>query len=101
VDKAVFALPVGGVTDAITTPSGSVIARVAERADVTDAQIAEGRDTLRGELTNQRRDRFFAAYMAKAKTGLKIGVKQDVLAQVMGPMPASPAFPAAAPVSGQ
>ena len=39
-----------------------------ERADVTDAQLATGRDALREELVNQRRDRFFSAYMAKAKT---------------------------------
>ena len=98
VEKAVFALPVGGVTGAITTSTGSVIARVAERADVTDAQIAGGRDALRDELVNQRRDRFFSAYMAKAKTALKIAVKQDVLAQVLGPVPAStPTFPAPVP----
>ncbi len=98
VEKAVFALPVGGVTGAITTSTGSVIARVAERADVTDAQIASGRDALREELVNQRRDRFFSAYMAKAKTALKIAVKQDVLAQLLGPVPASaPTFPAPVP----
>ena len=61
----------GGVTAPITTPTGTVIARVAERADVTDPQIAEGRDALREELVNQRRDRFFTAYMAKAKTSLQ------------------------------
>jgi hypothetical protein len=38
--------------------------------------------------------------MSKAKTGLKIAVRQDVLAQVMGPMPAAPAFPAPSPVPG-
>jgi parvulin-like peptidyl-prolyl isomerase len=88
VEKAVFALPQGGVTGAITTPNGAVIARVVERADVT---------ALREELTNQRRDRFFSAYMAKAKTSLAIAIKQDVLTQVMGPMPAAPAFPAPVP----
>lgn len=97
VEKAAFALPQGGVTDAITTSAGAVIARVVERADVTDQQIADGRDVLREELTNQRRDRFFSAYMAKAKTSLAIAIKQDVLTQVMGPMPAAPAFPAPVP----
>ncbi len=108
VDAAVFALPVGGVTGAITTANGSVIARVAERADVTDAQIEGGRDVLREELVTQRRNQFFSAYMAKAKTSLKIDVKQDVLTQLMGPMPAAPTapgFPAPAsapmPVPGQ
>jgi parvulin-like peptidyl-prolyl isomerase len=99
IEKAVFALPQGAVTDAITTPSGLVIARVAERADVTPAQLAEGREALRTELVNQRRDRFFSAYMAKAKTGLDIAIRQDVLTQVMGPMPAAPSFPAPMPAS--
>jgi peptidyl-prolyl cis-trans isomerase D len=100
VEAAAFALPVGGVTAPITTPNGMVIARVAERADVTDAQVAEGSDALRAELLNQQRDRFFSAYMAKAKTALKIAIRQDLLAQVMGPMPAQPAFPAPAEVPG-
>lgn len=101
VEAAVFALPVGGVTGAITTPTGSVIARVAERVDVTDAQIEGGADVLRDELVNQRRNQFFSAYMAKAKATMRIDVKQDVLAQLMGPMPAAPPgfpAPASAPV---
>jgi hypothetical protein len=81
------------VAGPVPTPTGSVIARVAERADVTEAQITEGRDALREELVNQQRDRFFMAYMAKAKTNLKIEVKQDLLTQLMGPMPAPPSFP--------
>lgn len=99
VETAVFGAAPGTVTDAITTATGSVIVRVAEKADVTEQQIADGRDALREELTGQRRDQFFSAYMAKAKTALKIDIKQDVLAQIMGPMPAAPMFPA--PVPGQ
>jgi peptidyl-prolyl cis-trans isomerase D len=98
VEAAVFALPVGGVTGPITTPNGTVIARVAERAEVTDAQIAEGRDALRNELVNQQRDRFFAAYMNKAKANLEIAIREDLVQQVLGPMPAAPGgFPAPAP----
>ncbi|MGD9906445.1 MAG: peptidyl-prolyl cis-trans isomerase [Vicinamibacterales bacterium] len=97
VERAVFDLPVGGVAGPIATPNGQVIARVTERADVTPAQLAEGRDALRQELVNQQRDRFFAAYMAKAKEGLTIGIRQELLAQLMGPMPAQPAFPAPVP----
>jgi peptidyl-prolyl cis-trans isomerase D len=99
VEKAVFGVPQGTVTDAITTATGAVIVRVAEKADVTDEQVAGGRDALRDELTNRRRDQFFSAYMAKAKTGLKIDIKQDVLAQIVGPRPAAPLFPS--PVPGQ
>ena len=58
--------------------------RVAEKVNVTDAEIASGKDQLRDELVNQRRDKFFGAYMQKAKTGLTITTKDDVLARVTG-----------------
>ena len=69
---------------------------------MTDAQIAAGRDELREEMTAQRRDRFFSAYMQKAKTSLKININQDTLAQVLGTprrpglLPSSVQYPAPA-----
>jgi peptidyl-prolyl cis-trans isomerase D len=84
IDAAAFALPQGGVSDAITTPSGTAIVRVAEKVNVTDAEIESGKDQMRDELVNSRRDKFFAAYMQKAKTGLKITTRDDVLARVTG-----------------
>jgi parvulin-like peptidyl-prolyl isomerase len=90
VDKAAFALPKGGVSDAISTPTATAVVRVVEREEITDAQIAAGRDQLRAELTGQRQERFFSAYMTKAKTGLKINVHQDVMARVTGGGPAGP-----------
>ena len=94
IDAAAFSLPQGGVSDAIATPTGSAVIRVVERVDVTDAEIEQGKDALREELVNQRRDRFFGAYMEKAKTALRINIRQEILAQVTGP--ASPAaFPPA------
>jgi parvulin-like peptidyl-prolyl isomerase len=92
IDAVAFSLPVNGVSDAITTPGGTAIVRVTERQDVTPEQIAAGRDEMRAELAAQRQERFFAAYMQKAKSGLKIDIKQDVLAQVVG-APASPGLP--------
>lgn len=92
VDAAAFSLPVNGVSDAISTPTGTAVVRVVERVDVTDAEIEQGKDALREELVNQRRDRFFGAYMEKAKTGLQINVRDEVLTRVTGP-----ATPAAVP----
>jgi parvulin-like peptidyl-prolyl isomerase len=89
VDKAAFALPIGGVSDPISTPQGTAIVRVVDKAGVTPEQITGGRDQLREELGNQRRDQFFSAYMQKAKQGLQIDIRQDVLARVVGPAPAS------------
>jgi parvulin-like peptidyl-prolyl isomerase len=96
IDAAAFSLPVNGVSDPIATPSATAIVRVVERQDVTDAQIAAGRDELREEMTGQRRDRFFSAYMQKAKSGLTININQDVLTQVLG-APATPGLPAGLP----
>jgi len=85
IDAAAFALPQGGVSDAIVTPTGTAIVRVAERVDVTDAEIEGGKDTLRDELVNARRDKFFTAYMQKAKQGLKIAIREAILTRVTGP----------------
>jgi peptidyl-prolyl cis-trans isomerase D len=84
IDQAAFALPQGGVSDAISTPTGTAVIRVVERVDVTDAEIEQGRDQLREEIVNQRRDRFFGAYMQKAKQGLNIAIREDVLTRITG-----------------
>ena len=84
IDKVAFALPKGGVSDPISTPQGTAIIRVVEKEDVTDEQIATGRDQLREELVNQRRDQFFSGYMQKAKKNLKIEMKPETLARVVG-----------------
>lgn len=96
VDAAAFSLPQGGVSDAISTPTGTAVVRVVERVDVTDAEIEQGKDAMRDELVNQRRDRFFGAYMEKAKAALRIEIRDDVLTRITGP--ATPgALPPATP----
>jgi peptidyl-prolyl cis-trans isomerase D len=85
IDKIAFSLPPGGVSDPIVTPQGTAIVRVAEKETVSDAQIAAGRDQLRDELVNQRRDRFFSGYMVKAKEQLKIEINQDTLQRAVAP----------------
>ena len=84
IDNVAFALPQGGVSDAITTPTGTAIIRVAEKVNVTDAEVESGKDQMRDELVNARRDKFFGAYMQKAKQGLKITTREDTLARVVG-----------------
>ncbi len=63
---------------------GTAIVRVAEKVEVTDAEIESGKDAVREELVNTRRDKFFAAYMQKAKTSLTITTRDEVLARVTG-----------------
>ena len=84
VDAAAFSLPQGGVSDAISTPTGTAVIRVVEKVGVTDTEVESGKDVLRDELVNVRRDKFFGAYMQKAKGGLKINIRQDTLSRIVG-----------------
>lgn len=94
VDKVAFSQPVGAVSDPISTAQGTAIVRVVERQGVDEAQLEAGRDQLRDELLNGRRDRFFSAYMVKAKEGMEITIRENVLTQVLGPAPAAAPMPA-------
>ena len=79
VDQVAFSLPVGSVSDPITTTNGAVVVKVASRADVPAADIAKNRDAIRRELASQKRAQFFASYMTKAKQGMGISIDQAVL----------------------
>ena len=82
VDRIAYALPAGAVSDPIETPDGTVIVRVAERDDVTPDEFRLARERFRAELLNERRARFFSAYMTKVKERLSIEVRPDVLRRV-------------------
>ena len=84
VDKVAFSLPVGGVSDPITTSDGTVIVKVLERDEVTPDEFRSAKETFRAELLNERRNRFFAAYMSKAKERMAIEINQDVVRRVVG-----------------
>ena len=84
VDKAAFSLPVGGVSDPIATDTAVAVVKVVERAQPTPGDLAAGRDGLRTEMLNERRGRFFSAYMTKAKQGMKIEVNRENLQRVLG-----------------
>ena len=83
VDKVAFGLPVGGVSDPIVTDSGTVIVKVLEKDDVTADEFGTAREQFRTEYVNERRSRFFTAYMAKVKEKLNVEVKSDVVTRVV------------------
>jgi peptidyl-prolyl cis-trans isomerase D len=82
VDKVAFSLAKGAVSDPIQTPSGTVIVKVTDRDDVTQEDFRLARDRFRAEVVNEKRGRFFASYMTKAKEQLKIEVKEDVMRRI-------------------
>jgi peptidyl-prolyl cis-trans isomerase D len=85
VDRVAFTLPVGGVSDPIQMADGTVIVKVVERDDVTPDEYRLAREAFRAEVLNERRGRFFSAYMGKAKERLTIEVKPDVVRRITNP----------------
>jgi peptidyl-prolyl cis-trans isomerase D len=85
VDRAAFSLPIGAVSDPIQTTDGTVIVKVLERDEVTPDEFRIAREAFRAELLNERRGRFFSAYMSKQKEKLAIEVNPDVVRRVTTP----------------
>jgi peptidyl-prolyl cis-trans isomerase D len=84
VDDATFKLKAGETSAPIAAENVIVVAHVKERQEINlDAQKNE-RDALRDELLQQRRQDFFAAYMAKAKTGMKIEYNDETIKTLLG-----------------
>ncbi len=79
-----FKLPQGAVSDPISTDNGAVIVKVVEKEGVTPADFAANKDTFRDQILNDRRNRFFSAYMLKAKQKMKIDVNRQALQRVVG-----------------
>jgi len=79
VDEVAFDLPEGGVSGVIATPSAAVVVKVVQKENVTDDQVAAGRETLRQEMLADRRNRFFTAYMTKAKQRMRIEINREAL----------------------
>jgi peptidyl-prolyl cis-trans isomerase D len=84
VDDAVFALNAGDVTAPIATDAAVVVAKVVEKSEPTSEGLAAERDTLRGQLLQQARQEFFASYMTKAKTKMKIQINEATVKQLIG-----------------
>lgn len=84
IDKAAFSLPVGGVSDAIATPQGAAIIRVASRPAISPADYAMAKDKFRADVLSERRMRFYQSYMEKARVKMKIDINEDALKRAIG-----------------
>ena len=83
VEEAAFKLPQGSVSDAITTDNGTAVIKVIEKKEVAPEEWTTNKDRFREELLAERRNRFFSAYMAKAKQKMKIDVNREALQRVV------------------
>ena len=82
-ESSAFTLSPGVVSNPIVTDNGTVIVKVLERQDPAPADIASGKTALKGELLTERRNRFYAAYMNKARERMKVNVNRELLAQIV------------------
>jgi peptidyl-prolyl cis-trans isomerase D len=82
-ENAAFALPAGAVSDPIVMENGAAIVKVLERKDVVPEELAKQKDSLREELLNDRKNKFFAAYMTKARQRMKININRETIAQIV------------------
>jgi peptidyl-prolyl cis-trans isomerase D len=96
VDAVGFALPPGGISEPIVTDTGAVIVKVLEKKDASEAPAAAGveptpgaapppasKDTLKTELLSERRNRFYAAYMTKARERMTVTINRELIAQLV------------------
>ena len=84
ITDAAFGLSQGQVSDPITTDQGTVIIKVLEKQEVTPTELVSNKDRFREELLSDRKNRFFSAYMAKAKDKMSIQLNRSVVQRVVG-----------------
>jgi len=80
---AAFALDVGAVSEPITIDAGTAIIKVIEKQEVTPTEWAANKDRFRDELLADRRNRFFASYLSKAKEKMRIEVDREALQRAL------------------
>jgi peptidyl-prolyl cis-trans isomerase D len=83
VDAAAFALPPGAVSEPIVKDAGAVVVKVLEKQNPAETELAAARDTLKTELLNERRNRFYGAYMTKARERMNVTVNRELIAQLV------------------
>ena len=81
--EAAFKLPAGAVSDPISTDNGTVVFKVLERKEVTPAEWTANVERFREEQKTATRNRFFGAYMTKARQGMKIELNREALQRAL------------------
>src|SRR5215472_1499437 len=79
VTDAAFKMSVGAISDPIPTDNGAAIVKLLEKQETSPADFVQSKDKFRDEVLTDRRNRFFGAYMVKAKQRMKIEVNREAL----------------------
>ena len=82
-EAAAFSLPAGAVSDPVVTDNGAAIVKVIERKDVVNEDLAKQKDSLRAEILNDKRNKFFASYMTKARQRMKVNINRETINKII------------------
>ena len=82
IDAAAFGMEAGAVSNPIITDTGAVVVKVIEKKAPTPAEITAGKQQTKDDLVNERRGRFYASYMGKARDRIKVQINRQLLAQL-------------------
>jgi parvulin-like peptidyl-prolyl isomerase len=83
-DTVVFSLPTGGVSQPVPTETAVVVAHVTNRQDIVTSELDAQRENLRTQITDERRNEFFGAYMQKARDKMSIEYNDAVVQTLLG-----------------
>jgi peptidyl-prolyl cis-trans isomerase D len=84
IDEAAFSLPLNGVSKPVVTDYGAAILKVLERKEATSDDPSKEKASLKDEMLTDRKNKFFAAYMTKARQRMTIRTHPETIAQIIG-----------------
>ena len=79
-----FGMAPGMVSDVVQARNTIAIVQLVERAEASPDDLVVNREGIRDELTVQRQDQFFTAYLNRVKERLEITIDQAVLDLALG-----------------
>ncbi|MEO7193033.1 MAG: peptidyl-prolyl cis-trans isomerase [Vicinamibacterales bacterium] len=84
VDAVAFSLKPNETSKPIATESAVVVVHLRERKDIDPAALEGERETLRTQLTQERRSEFFSAYMTKAMKNMDVKYNNETVKTLLG-----------------
>jgi len=110
IEKAALALPVGGVSDPLSTPEGFRILKLAEKTEPTQVPFEDVKAEIQKRLSSERTEREYEAYMEGLRKAAIIDIRvREVPLQatvpsapgleIPGDVPSADAVPPAPPAA--
>ncbi len=85
-DEEIFSLPLGQVGPTATLGGKTLVFSVKERDAINEDEMKKAMDSLRAEMLDAKRERYFSAYIKEVQTKMEasraISVNENALAQI-------------------